>query len=307
MLDLRRLRIFAAVSEVGSFTAAAQRMYMTQSAVSQQMSILEREVGVALFLRMPRGIRLTEAGQTLAAHAHRLFVEISSIEQEMRGFANGPQEIRLGTFPSAGTDLLPQALRSFMALHPNVRVLPSSLSGSDPVGLLRDGSIHLLLMFEYDFDPRPVDPALMNIHLTDDPLMVVLPKDHPLAGAERVELAALAGEPWVIRAHRPPHEDPHDTVFRIAGFEPDIVFRSDDYQSLLGLVAAGVGVSLVPRLSLTPRRDDIVVRPTTPRTFNRKIMIQTLPEAYRSGPLGDLVKALQRTAAEASAFTPEVR
>jgi DNA-binding transcriptional LysR family regulator len=296
VIDVRRLRIFVAVAEEGSFTAAAQRLYLTQSAVSQQMSVFEREVGIALLRRMPRGVTLTPAGEALVVRAGKLFGEISAIEQEMRTFGESQQEVRIGAFATAALELLPQALKSFKARRPDIRVLLKSVPTEDVATRLRDGDIQVLLTWEYDFAPQPMDRTLAQLRLPDDPLLVVLPADHPLAGRPDLALADLANERWVVRSHRPPFEHAYETMCRIAGFEPDIAFRTDDYQALQGLVAAGMGVSLAPALSLTPHRDDVVTLPLSEPTFTRRVTALTLPEVSRTAPVADFLDVLRESA-----------
>src|ERR1700753_112994 len=271
VIDVRRLRIFVAVAEEGSFTAAAQRLYLTQSAVSQQMSVFEREVGLALLRRMPRGVTLTPAGEALVVRAGKLFAQISAIEQELRTFGENQQEVRIGAFATAGLELLPQALKSFKALRPDIRVLLKSVPTEDVTARLRDGDIQVLLTWEYDFAPQPLDRTLAQLRLPDDPLLVVLAADHPLAGRTEVALAELANERWVVRTHRAPYENAYETMCRIAGFEPDIAFRTDDSEAWRGLVAAGMGVSMAPALSLPPHRDDVVTLRLAEPVFTRRV------------------------------------
>jgi DNA-binding transcriptional LysR family regulator len=295
MIDVRRLRVLVAVAEEGSFTAAAQRLYLTQSAVSQQMSVLEREIGISLLRRMPRGVVLTDAGAALVIRARHLFGEISAIEHEMQGFGENRREIRLGAFGTAGVELLPQALKAFKARRPDVRVLLSSPS-DDATARLHDGDIEVLLVWEYNFAPQPLDRDLAQLRLPDDPLLVVLAADHPLAGETDVALNELANERWVVRSHRPPYEHAYETMCRIAGFEPDVAFRTDDYQSLQGLVAAGMGVSLAPALSLRPRRDDVVTLPCREPALTRSVTVLTLPEVSRTAPVADFLDVLREPA-----------
>jgi DNA-binding transcriptional LysR family regulator len=296
VIDVRRLRIFVAVAEEGSFTAAAQRLYLTQSAVSQQMSVFEREVGISLLRRMPRGVALTPAGEALVVRAGRLFGEISAIEQEMQTFGDSQQEIRLGAFASAGVELLPLALKSFKMRRPDIRVLLKSVPTEEMVARLRDGDIQVLLTWEYDFAPQPMDRTLAQLRLPDDPLLAVLAADHVLAGRADVALAELANERWVVRAHRPPYEHAYETMCRMAGFEPDVAFRTDDYQSLQGLVAAGMGVSVAPALSLTPHRDDVVTLRLGEPAFTRRVTALTLPEVSRAAPVADFLDVLAKSA-----------
>jgi DNA-binding transcriptional LysR family regulator len=303
MLDVRRLQIFVAVAEEGTFTAAAQRLFLTQSAVSQQMAALEREMGVALLRRLARGVALTAAGEVLAVRAKGLFGEISTIEHEVRTFGDSPPEIRLGAFATAGVELLPTALKAFKQRRPDVRVRLSSVHTEDVRAKLREGHVHVVLVWDYDFAPQAVDPALVRLRLPDDPLRVVLPLGHPLADHDSVKLTELADERWVVRAHRAPYENAYETMCRIAGFEPDVAFRTDDYQALQGLVAAGMGVSLVPRLSLVPHRDDVISRPLTDPTFARRVTVMTLPDAGRAIPVVDFLDVLRSSADEVGAVT----
>ncbi len=304
MLDVRRLQIFVTVTEEGSFTAAGQRLYLTQSAVSQQMAALERDLGVALLRRVPRGIRLTPAGEALVARARDLFGEMTAIEQQVRTFGAGPQDIRVGTFATAGVELLPLALKGFRARRPDVRVLLTSVHTDDLLTTLRAGDIHVLLTWEYNFAPQPLTGGFVQLRLPDDPLHVLLPMDHPLARRAELALAELADERWVVRSHRPPYEDAYERMCRLAGFEPDIAFRTDDYHSLQGLVAAGMGVSLVPGLSLAPHRDDIVTCRLTDPVLTRRLTAVTLTEASPDTPVADLLAVLRTTAADISPAPP---
>jgi DNA-binding transcriptional LysR family regulator len=129
--------------------------------------------------------------------------------------------------------------------------------------------------------------------------MVVLPAGHPLAAQQRVRLADLAAEKWVTRAHRALYgQEPYEKMFRIAGFEPDIVFRAADYQILQGMVATGLGVSMAPRLSLYPHRTDVVVRPMTEPAISRAITVWTLPQMAEASPVCELIDALREAATE---------
>lgn len=296
MLDVRRLRILVVVAEEGSFTAAAQRLHLTQSAVSQQMSLLEREVGTSLLHRGARGVQLTPAGEFLADRARTLHVDILALEQEMRAFGDRPHEIRLGAFGTAGAELLPLALRTFVERNPNVRVRLSTVRAIDAVQRVRDGDIQALLTWDYDIAPRTIETELTQTPLPDDPLRVVLPTDHALAGQPTVDLAALAADRWIVRSHNAQYADIHEVICHLAGFKSEATFHTDDYPSLLGLVAAGVGVGLVPRMSLLPRRHDVAVSRLGSPEVIRRIRILTLPEWRRLRPLADLVDTLRSTA-----------
>ena len=296
MLDARRLRIFSAVAEEGSFTAAADRLYLSQSAVSQQMAIFEREVGVPLMDRVPRGIRLTPAGRLLAERAKTLLTMMSGIEQELHRLADRPPQVRLGAFPTAGAHLIPLAVKAFRQRYPDAQIAISAVHSGDVASQLRDGEIHVGLVWDYDFALRPEDDGLRRVPLLDDPLRVVLPLGHPRAEESELALRDLAEEPWVVRGHREPYAEAFEAMCRTAGFEPHVVFRTDDYQSAQGLVAAGIGLSLVPELSLAAQRPDVVTRPLATPRFARRIAAVTLPEANRDPTVVQLLQLLRQVA-----------
>lgn len=292
MLDLRRLRIFAAVAEGGSFTAAATALFLTQPAVSQQMAILEREIGVPLLVRIPRGIQLTDAGKLLAERTARLLAETTELEDELRQFGQGTRVVALGAFPTAGADLVPLAIREFRRRHPDVRVMLAPAHANDVVAQLHSSRIAVGLVWDYDFAPQVTDPVFERTELLADPLRVVLPADHPAARQREVSLRDLADEPWIVRAHRPPYQQAFEQMCRIVGFEPRVAFRTDNYQSIQGLVAAGIGLGLAPRLSLTPRRPDVVGVPVAAPAFSRRIAALAVPGANRPSTVDDLLDVL---------------
>lgn len=296
MLDMRRLRIFIAVAEGGSFTAAASVLFLSQPAVSQQMAILEREAGVRLLERLPRGVRLTAVGEVLAARAARLLSEISAVENELRELGPGSQEVHLAAFPTAGADLVPLAIRSYRERHPDVQVVLTPAHANDVLAQLLSSRIQIGLVWDYDFAPQASDPAVDRIELLADPLRIVLPTEHPLAGEREVALSDLAEEPWIVRGHRPPYAQAFEQICSIAGFELRVAFRTDNYQAVQGLVAAGIGVGLVPRLSLAPRRADIVALPMAAPAFSRRIAALAVPAASRSSAANDMLDVLRATA-----------
>lgn len=297
MLDVRRLRILVAVADYGSFTAAALHLHLTQSAVSQQMALLEREAHVGLVDRQPRGVQLTPAGELLVERTRELLGMLANIESELHELRAGPAPVRLGTFPTAGANLIPLALRQFRQRCPDGEVIVSPVRSSEPIGqMLRDGELHIGLVWDYDIVPRPAESGLEETHLLDDPLHVVVPAQHPLAGAGQLNLEDLADEAWIVRDHRPPNHQAFETMCRIAGFEPHVVFRTDDYQSAQGLVAAGIGVCLMPTLAFSGLRPDIAVLQLGQPAFHRRIMAISLREGLRSVTDQALLRVLVETA-----------
>jgi DNA-binding transcriptional LysR family regulator len=296
VLEARRLQIFSAVAEHGSFTAAAEALFMTHSAVSQQMALLERQLGVPLMLRGPRGIELTEAGRLLAARSTGLLGTIAHIEQEMLDLKAQHSSVRLGAFPTAGADLIPRLVREFRRRDPETKIVLRPAHASDMTAALRDGSIHLGLVWDYDFDPRSVPADVEWVHLADDPLSVLVPLDHPVAGESEVELRELAGETWVVRSHRPPYDEAFSTLCRLSGFEPRIGFAAEDYLSVQGLVAAGIGIGAAPRLALVAQRPDVVAVPIARPAPRRRIAAVRLLEASHPPAARQMLEVLRSVA-----------
>jgi DNA-binding transcriptional LysR family regulator len=300
MLDARRLNIFAVVAEEGSFTAAAEKLYLSQPAVSQQMAILEREVGVQLMKRMPRGIELTTAGEVLAQRARVILDSMTELESELRRLVDAPRKVRVGAFSTAGAHFIPLVVKAYRE-HQGSALSVVSANAVEVPGQLRDGAIDIGLVWDYDFAPRPPEDGLHLTPLLSDPLCVVLPTEHPFADRDEVALLELADEPWIVRVHRRPYREAFETVCRIAGFEPHVVFRTEDYQAVQGLVAAGIGVSLVPALTLAVERPDIVALPLAPPAFARRVSALTLPRAERDPAVARLLRVMQEVSTAVSA------
>lgn len=306
MLEMRRLQIFSAVAEHGSFTAAADALCMTHSAVSQQMALLERQLGVSLVVRGPRGVELTGPGRVLAERGRALLGNIAALEGEIRDLTAERVCVRMGAFPTAGADLIPRVVREFRRRHPGIRIVLRSAHATDMPGCLRDGDVHLALVWDYDFAPRTMPAEIERIHLVDDPLRVLVPPDHPLAAEAKVDLADLAGEDWVVRRHLPPYDGAFATMCRLAGFEPKVGFLTDDYVSAQGLVAVGVGVSVAPRLSLVAQRQDVVAVPITAPAPHRRIAAVRLREANHPPAAGQMLDVLRAVTAS-DAFDEDSR
>jgi DNA-binding transcriptional LysR family regulator len=264
MLDVRRLRVLREVSLRGSFSAAAAALAYSQSAVSQQIATLEREAGARLVERDGRRVRLTDAGQALVRRADTILAELAAAENELAAIAGlRGGRVRVSTFASAATALLPAAVAGFRARHPEVQVELSLVEATAAaVEGVRSGRADLALLAQPPGQPPP-DPVETH-RLLRDPMLVVLPAGHPLAGRPALALADLAGEPWVLGGG--PGCSDRDTVLRAchaAGFAPRVAvdFPTDDYHATQGMVASGAGITLLPRLALTVPRDDLVVRP----------------------------------------------
>jgi DNA-binding transcriptional LysR family regulator len=299
MLDVRRLRVLREVAAHGSFSAAAEALSYTQSAVSQQIAALEREAGAQLVERSARGVRLTDAGTALVGHAEAILARLADAEEELQAIAGlRGGRLRLAAFPTACSTLMPLAIARFRERHPGVELELQPADPPDSERLLRAGECDLALTIEPVFDVRrPED--LERTALLDDPMYVMLPRDHALAGRARLRLADLAGESWMIGTTSGCADA---SIFlracQTAGFEPAIAFHLDDYSAIQGFVAAGMGVSVIPDLALLAVRDDVVIRSLGARPPVRRIVAATLAGSYRSAAKRAMIDVLLEVAAE---------
>jgi len=283
MLDPRRLNVLREVASRGSFSGAAEALSYTQSAVSQQIAALERESGVTLVQRNPRGIRLTEAGEALLRHADAILTRITDAETELEAIAGlRGGRLRLASFSTAGATLIPLAVKAFHDRHPGVELSLTEADPEDALPALKAGELDVAVIFEPNGISDVPDSGLDRLHLLDDLLRVALPADHRLARRSRLSLSDLAGEAWVQPTAGCPCSAMVVNACASAGFEPRVAFESDDYLMIQGLVATGVGVALIPDLALATARDDIVIRSLGRGSPVRRVFAATLPGAHRS-------------------------
>jgi DNA-binding transcriptional LysR family regulator len=258
MLDVGRLRFFSEVARAGSFTEAALRLSYSQSAVSQQIATLEAELGLTLIERGRHPLLLTDAGESLLRHAEVIFGEVATAEAELRAIAKLESGIvRVGGFSSACAMILPMAFAQFLREHPNVAVTLQELRPKAAHSALRAGELDLAVTYEYPpLEPAPND-GLQRIPLGDDTLLVGLPAGHRFARRRSLRLEHLRAESWVTAPRSSPaaeHRRHLEEHCARAGFEPHVRYEINDIPTALGLIAAGLGVGLMPKLAfLTPQ------------------------------------------------------
>jgi DNA-binding transcriptional LysR family regulator len=250
MLDVRRLRVLREVIARGSFSAAAESLHLSQSAVSQQIAVLEREVGIPLLERTSDGPRLTSAGEALMEHGDAVICRLEEAERELAqiaGLEGG--RLRLGSFSTANATLMTPALSRFSQRFPKVEL---EFVEEDPEvtfpGLKR-GDFDLAVVFDYPAFPLDFSRDVEAELIYEEPMRVALPPGHPLAAAKSVRIADLAEEDWLCGALPSSCRFQVINLCREAGFEPKITFQSEDYGVIKGFVAGGLGVSIMPELA----------------------------------------------------------
>src|SRR6195952_2091922 len=306
MLDVKRLNIFREVVSQGSFSAAADALAYSQSAVSQAIQTLEGEAGVALIERSRGGVRPTAAGAALTGHIGGIIAQLEAAEDEIAAIVAGRGgHLRTASFPTAGATLMPQAIAAFRGSHPGVEV---SLAEGEPEEIaprLRAGEFDLALLFEFEGVGEPLTTGLRRFDLFDDPLHLALPADHRLAAREEPpRLEDLAEDSWIQTSATSPCARHVVRSCIAAGFEPRVSFESDDYLTVQGLVAAGVGVALIPQTALSTVRDDIVVRPLAPQSPVRKVFAAIPRTAGATAAVATMLDVLRR-AGRAQSPNPE--
>ncbi|MBO8192093.1 LysR family transcriptional regulator [Streptomyces oryzae] len=251
MLTPPQLQAICEVVAAGSFRTAAQRLGYTPSAVSQQISTVERALGVPLFERSPRSVRPTPAGLQLARRAGRLLADLSATENEMRAYAAAERgRLRLGSFWSAGFRLVPTVLTGFLRDRPEVEVRYEEGDPQVTVPAVLEGRLDLAVIFEYGVVPHSWPEGLEHTLVLEEPLYLLLPAGHPLAGRPHIRLAELRNERWISY-----HEDTDAArclrhICAAGGFLPEVLFRTNDYNLPYELVRQGLGVAIAPELAV---------------------------------------------------------
>jgi DNA-binding transcriptional LysR family regulator len=297
MLNPNRLNVLREVVARGSFSAAADALSYSQSAVSQGIATLEGEVGATLIERDRAGVRPTAAGAALVAHADGILARMEAAETEIAAIAGGGGgRLRIASFPTAGATLLPLAINSFRISHPGVEVTLAEGEPEEIAPRLRAGELDLALLFEFTGVGERLGAGIRRFELIEDPLHLALPESHRLARRRRLQLEDLQEEAWVQTSVASPCARHVVRSCHAAGFEPRVAFESDDYQTVQGLVAAGVGVALIPQLALSAVRPDIHIRELHPRSPVRQILAAT----RRGAPVTPAVATMLDTLREAS-------
>jgi DNA-binding transcriptional LysR family regulator len=295
MLDPRRLRVLREVAARGSFSAAAEALAFTQSAVSQQVAALERETGTRLVERGVRPVRLTDAGRALMAHTEAVLARLDEAEQELgelAGLRRG--RLRLASFPTAIATLVPRAVAEFRRRHPEVDLTVVDDHHQGVLRRLARWELDLALVYDHASLPEP-EVALERTHLLDDPFDLVVPHGHRLAGRATAALAELAGATWIGGTPGGAYARIVLHGCRAAGFEPRVVFGSDDYNAVQAFVAVGLGVAMLPRLALTVPRPGLA-RVALDDPPVREIAAARLAASFRSPAAASMLAVLQECA-----------
>jgi molybdate transport repressor ModE-like protein len=299
-VELRHLAALQALAEEGSFGRAAHKLGYTQSAVSQQIATLERIVGERLVERPggPRPVTLTEAGRLLLRHAESIMARLQAAQADISALSAGSAgTLRIGTFQSVGAKVLPTLMRRFAEGWPDVEIeLRESHSDLELAAMIERGEL------DVSFVQLPIDnPALETIELLRDPYVVVAPKDSPLAKRDKPPTLKEIAEMPLIGYRECRSTAIFADQLRTTGREPKFVFRSDDNGIVQGLAAAGVGIAVVPLLTVDENDDSVAVIHLGPKMAPRIVGITWHADRYHSAAAVAFVDTARAVAAEAVA------
>lgn len=299
-LTVDRLRMLRELDRAGTIAAAARALGLTPSAVSQQLSALEREAGVALIDRADRRATLTAAGHALVDHADRVIDALEAASAELdraRGVVGGP--FRIATVPSAAPALVSPVLTALRAAHPDLDLSVLDEEPHRSLDHLEHGTVDVAVVDRYPAAPLALRPDVEVLHLLDEPLLAVLPAGHPvLAGGGPdvpVALAALAGDDWIVAPEEVSCGVAVRQACRAAGFTPRVRWQTDDLLLHLEHVAAGHGVALLPRLAVRRPIPEVEVRPLAPPGVHRELLAVTRAAAVTRPAVAAVLAALART------------
>ena len=292
---MRALRVLCEVDAQGSFTAAAEALGLSQSAVSQHISALERQAGAGLVERGVRPVALTAAGHMLAGHGRAIMTRLDTAEQELAEVVGRRQRrLRLGTFPTALTTFAPMAISLFRKQNADVALTVVDDHLQRLLTRLHDRELDLAVVYDHESFAPATDLGLTSVPLLDDRFVVVLARGHRLSRRSApLGLVELASDPWIGGSSA------DSAWFRIvrhacreAGFEPKVAVGSDDYQAVQAFAAAGLGVAVVPGLAAAMPAPGVVVKPLRATPATRRISVVRPSEGSALTAATSMISAL---------------
>ncbi len=277
MLSVWRLQLLREVARRGTIAAAATAMDLSPSAVSQQLNVLEREVGLPLLERAGRSVRPTDAGWLTVGHADRIAAALATAEAELASIRSVVMgDLRIAAFPTAARALMPEVMAALSRRYPALRLSLRDFEAAESLAALRLGEVDVAIVDEYEDTDVLRDPATERHLVLREPVYLALGLDHRLAGAH-VSLADLAEESWIMDAE---HSHLFETIrraCRAAGFEPRIRSHCKDFGVIVALIEAGLGVGVLPGLALRDRAVRARVVPLEP-ALTRNVVAVIKPD-----------------------------
>ncbi|BCY09227.1 LysR substrate-binding domain-containing protein [Actinoplanes sp. L3-i22] len=307
MLKTHRLHLLVALAQTGSIASAARSLGCSAAAASEQLTALEQDTGAQLLERRPRSVRLTAAGELLVEHARRILADLETAAQAVAAAgAAGQARLRVGAFATAARRLAVPALATLRRRHPRLQLSFVEIEPEAALPAVRAGEIDLAVTHRYAGFAEPDLRALTQVPLFTEPLVLAVPAGLGPVEGSAVKLGAYAAADWVANRADQGFQAVTETAARLAGFEPRITCRVDSYHVVLDLVAAGMGVALVPRTAAAPRSGLRLLTVSAPRNLARNVQMTTRT-ADHSPAVAELSRELTRRAATIAAAKTAAR
>jgi DNA-binding transcriptional LysR family regulator len=306
-IDPRRLRVLREVALRGTVTSAASGLHLTPSAISQQIAVLSRELGVPLLEKTGRGVRLTGQAQLILTHASVVQAQFERARADLAAFADGRiGRVSIAAFSTGISGLIAPAMRKLRTTRPGIAVTAVEMDTPDSFTHLDSGDLDVVLAVDFRKAPPRTDPHYHRVELLADVLDVVLPADHPLAAQDSVDLADLAREIFVAASPSTPCSEVTLAICAAAGFSPDVRHYSSDWHAITALVEVGAGVALVPRLAQPLNCRGVALRPLRGQRAARNIFAAVRAGAEADPVLAATLEALCEVAREVTARAVDV-
>ena len=305
MLNVNRLRMLREVASRGTIAAAAKALYMTPSAVSQQMAVLQREAGAPMLERHGRNVRLTDVGSILVANTERILADLERAEADLAAASTGVVgRVRVSAFPTGARALLVPALGELQRLYPNLHVSMDDLEPEESLPALRHRDLDVVVAYEWGLLPRLADSGIERERLLTEPVYLALPATHRLAGSGPVALTDLRDEEWIVGRDATSMLDLVVAATRRQGYKPRTDFHSMDFQVILSAVGAGLGVALVPPLALIGSYPDVYITHVSDLSIDRTIWAAVRRGSSGHPGIAAVLAALREAAVDVAGRIP---
>lgn len=297
-MDLGRLRTLRELSIRKTMAAVSEALYVSPSAISQQLTLLEQEVGASLIERRGRGVALTAAGQVLVEHAERVFAELETAKADIQRLENlVAGDIRIAAFPSVAAAIMPSAIRDLKRQHPLLNIGFDEMEPEESLSALRMWQTDIAIVDDLNVLAGALDPGIETVPLAEDVFLVMMGREHPLAEKPDVTLNELRDESWVIDTASSNYTSMITQACQGSGFDPRIVARCKGFEVSVALIREHCGISILPGLRASRDLTDVEVRPLKPE-IRRRISLAFRKGQGHSPLIRAVVRACHKRAAE---------
>jgi DNA-binding transcriptional LysR family regulator len=295
-MDLARLRTLRELALRQTMAAVADALRVSPSAVSQQIAQLEAEAGMPLIERRGRGVRLTQAGQRLVAHAERIIAALEDAKTDLADLKQTVSgELRVAAFSSVAAALVPQVMKALERRHAQLTIVLEEMEPVDSLAALRAWQADIALIDDLTVPPSPAEPNIERIPILEDVLYAVLPKAHPLAARSKIAIADLRGERWAMDTAFNTYSDVIIKACQAAGFDPIVNGKCGGFEVVQPLIEQGCSVAILPGLRVGHRTGKFCVRKLTPE-IRRKIFVAFRRGERRHPAIAAFLEQLQKSA-----------